>query len=328
MILKAMIAKYMRYFILAQLTLLFSNEAFALWQEKTIRVDGGQIKYFQIGSGQPVLLLHGLFANKEQWLGLIQQLIKNNAQITSKFQFIVPDLPGYAQSTGYPVEAYNLDNDTIKPKSLNQVTILHDFMNQLHIRAPIHLAGNSMGGLIMTLYTVHYPREVKSLTYMGSPLGISDLTSKLINSSFRRGYNPFTPTTLSQFHNELSLLLINYAAIMPSDEYIKTKILPPVEKNFQTLTAAFNNSFIPYYRDYLKKPLTITQPVIIFWGDKDYIFGNIRHAKQLCHNLVQSKKCSWHAIPDAGHLLMMENQKTLNTIAHYYEQFLSGKGPS
>lgn len=320
--LKARLAKYIKYFILTQWIFFFSNNAFANWQEKVITVDGGQINYYQIGSGQPVLLIHGLFANKEQWLPLVQQLIKNNAQITSKFQFIIPDLPGYGQSRGYPIEAYNLDGDHTKTGALNQVSILHAFINQLHINAPIHLAGNSMGGLIMTLYAVHFPTAVKSLTYMGSPLGISDFTTDLINTSFRRGYNPFIPTTLAQFHNELRLLLINYAAIMPSDETIKTKIIPQTEKNYQTLTAAYNIISIEPYRNYLKKQLTITQPVLIFWGKKDYIFGDALHAKQLCHNLNASKKCRWHALPNAGHLVMLENVTTLNTIAQYYESFL------
>jgi abhydrolase domain-containing protein 6 len=312
----------MKRLTLALISLYFlsCNLAFANIPEKTMSVDGGQIKYYQIGQGHPVLLLHGLFANKKQWLALVDQLAKAHPDMMQKFQFIIPDLPGYGRSSGYPIEAYNLDSN--KTDTLNQVQILHDFIKQLQIGSLIDFAGNSMGGLIMVLYAVHYPSEVNSMAFIGSPLGIADYTSEFINTGIRRGYNPFTPTTMEQFINELRLLLVNYVAIMPSEEQIKTKILPRIEQNFKTMTATYNMVSLQYYKEYLQHSLKLTQPVLVLWGDKDYIFGSSAQAKVLCHNLAQAKNCISHTVENAGHLLMMENQQTLASIAQYYQQFL------
>ncbi|WP_162785004.1 alpha/beta fold hydrolase [Polynucleobacter necessarius] len=41
---------------------------------KTAPVGGGTIEYLQAGNGAPILLLHGLFAQKEQWSELACQL--------------------------------------------------------------------------------------------------------------------------------------------------------------------------------------------------------------------------------------------------------------
>ncbi len=318
----------LRYFIAFSLLLLFfSHEAFARPLEKSIDVDNGQIKYYQIGLGKPVLLIHGLFADKEQWLRLVQTLIQLDPKITQKFQFIIPDLPGYGHSTKYPVTVYNLDESDARTNSLNQVSILHDFISKLHINSPLQIAGNSMGGLIMTLYSVHYPKEVASLAYIGSPIGISNLTPIFINSGFRKGYNPFIPTTIEQFKNELHFLLVNYEAIMPSDDQILKEIIPFEQKNFQRFTATYNMVTLEQYIDYLKRPLPITQPVLVLWGENDYIFGSSTQASKLCHSLNKSQHCSWHSIPNAGHVLMMENTKVLLMAAQYYERFLKHSSP-
>ncbi len=159
------------FFILINLccTLSYSNYINAEYLEKTISVDNGDIKYYQIGTGDPVLMLHGMFANKEQWLDLVKYLIMINPNITKEFQFIIPDLAGYGGSTNYPIKVYKLDVDYSNKNSLNKVEIIHDFIEKLDIKSQINIAGNSMGGLIMTLYTMHYPKQVKSLAYIGSP---------------------------------------------------------------------------------------------------------------------------------------------------------------
>ncbi len=110
---------------------------------------------------------------------------------------------------------------------------------------------------------------------------------------------------------------------MPSDEYINTKIIPFKNKNYQKFTAAYNMMYIQPYREYLKKKLPIIQPALVLWGQEDYIFGNASHAKELCKNLEQSKFCKWYSVPNAGHLLLKEDNNVLQVIAQYYSNFLN-----
>lgn len=304
-------------------SIIFSTSVYAKFAEKSIGVAGGDIKYYEIGKGKPIVLVHGLFANKEQWLPFVKQLLKKDPLLIQKIQFIIPDLPGYGKSTGYPIEIYNLDNGTDEQShSINQVGILHAFISQLQLEQPISLVGNSMGGLISTLYSIHYPLEVNSLAFIGSPLGIADFTSKFVNTGFRQGYNPFIPLTVEQFHNEISLLFRNDRATIPNDEQIKTVILPNINANFKTMTAIYNMVSVPYNVNYLRHSLPLKQPVLVLWGDEDYVFGSVKHAKELCAHLSQAKSCTWYPIPHAGHVLMLEKPEVLDKSADYYLAFL------
>src|SRR3712207_6099557 len=89
-------------------------------------ISNGTLSYNQVGTGQPILLLHGLFAEKEQWNSMMCQLS------LAGYQVITPDLPGYGKSTGFATKDYTLEN---------QVALLHEFTNQLGIRS-FDLAGS------------------------------------------------------------------------------------------------------------------------------------------------------------------------------------------
>lgn len=94
------------------------------------------VAYARAGQGRPVLLLHGLFAQKEQWHDMLCALAG------AGYTAVAPDLPGYGQSVGFPVEDYALER---------QVLLLHQFVGVLGFTA-YDLAGSSMGGAIAWLH--------------------------------------------------------------------------------------------------------------------------------------------------------------------------------
>lgn len=104
---------------------------------RSIAIGTGTLSYSQVGIGQPILLLHGLFANKEQWHTMSCQLAK------AGYRSIVPDLPGYGNSTGFTVQDYALEH---------QAALLHQLMERLGIQS-FEIAGSSMGGTIAVLYS-------------------------------------------------------------------------------------------------------------------------------------------------------------------------------
>ncbi len=67
-------------------------------------------------------------------------------------------------------------------------------MNQLKIHS-FDIAGSSMGGAIASLYSQRYPQQLRSLAFIGSPLGVTDW-AKSVRNSIIEGINPFIPTTL------------------------------------------------------------------------------------------------------------------------------------
>ena len=59
--------------------------------QKQINIEGKQIFYRIIGSGNPVVLIHGFGEDSTVWNKQVESL-------KSHFQFIVPDLPGSGRS--------------------------------------------------------------------------------------------------------------------------------------------------------------------------------------------------------------------------------------
>jgi len=110
-----------------------------------------------VGNGRKILLLHGLFASKEQWHTIMSRLSEVG------YQAIAPDLPGYGNSKSFALNDYALPN---------QATLLHKLM-KLRIKS-FDLAGSSMGGAIAWLYAQRYPNQVHSLAFIGSPLSVVD----------------------------------------------------------------------------------------------------------------------------------------------------------
>ena len=173
---------------------------------KTTAIDGGVISYLEGGKGERILLLHGLFAQKEQWLEV------GCALAIGGFEVIAPDLPGYGASTAYPVSVYSLEK---------QVKILH----QLVGGGPIHIAGSSMGGAIASFYADQYPKEIKSLAFIGAPLGIIGWSPK-VKALIFQGINPFIPISNDQLDLEMGLLFFKPPVIEEAvkEQFVKKDV--------------------------------------------------------------------------------------------------------
>lgn len=263
-------------------------------ESKKILIDNHPVYYFEAGQGPTIVLVHGLFANKEQWKRMIPLLAAHH------YHVIAPDLPGYGKSLGFSFDDYQLNK---------QVTLLHDFVNKLHPHQ-FHIAGNSMGGAISALFTLKYPNDILSLTFIGSPLGITSPKPSETDQLFARGFNPFLPTTQKQF-NQLMDLLFVHKPIIPQpivDHTIHENIVDRERKKKII-------ELVHQYQHLLDKPINFPTPVLIIWGDKDKIF-DVSGAYKLHHNI---RKSTLVILKNTGHLPHID---CANSTAHAYENFL------
>ena len=85
--------------------------------EKTVKIDGNNIRYVEDGNSEKnLLLIHGLGASAERWEFVIPQFSKN-------FRVIVPDLIGFGLSDK-PMVDYTTDYLS---------NFIRDFLNELEI---------------------------------------------------------------------------------------------------------------------------------------------------------------------------------------------------
>ncbi|GAA6621690.1 alpha/beta fold hydrolase [Scytonema sp. NUACC26] len=252
----------------------------------SVPISNGTLFYNQVGTGQPILLLHGLFAEKEQWNSMMCQLS------LAGYRAIAPDLPGYGKSTLVVTRDYALEN---------QVALLHQFMNQLGIRS-FDVAGSSMGGAIATLYSQRYPEQLRSLAFIGSPLGVVDWASSVKNAIFD-GINPFIPIDEEQFDLEISLLFVTPPTIPDSVKTERVNDYIARNRHYQQIWDIVN-----LYDDVLcqrRQGQSTQLPTLAIWGREDKIY-DIRGADRLQRCIPGSQTIR---LPKAGHLLLIENSE-------------------
>lgn len=259
-------------------------------------LEAGTIAYRQSGEGPVILLLHGLFAEKEQWDALICRLAD------AGYRAIAPDLPGYGQSRGFPITDYALES---------QVERLHELQSQLGL-GRIDLAGNSMGGAIAALYTHRHPEQVRTLALLGAPLGVTDWGPE-VRAAIRQGVNPFIPLDIEQLDLELSLLF----AVPPilSDE-IKAALVREYVEHLQHYQQVW--AIIGLEMRSLRQPdMRVRAPTLILWGELDRVFA-LAEAGPLWRPFPRAQRVT---LKDAGHLLHLERPADTALI---YLDFLRG----
>ena len=252
---------------------------------KNATVDGGVISYLQGGTGQKILLLHGLFAQKEQWTEV------GCALAIKGFEVIAPDLPGYGASNGYPISVYPLES---------QVGVLHQFMKQMD-DAPIHIAGSSMGGEIAALYANEYPQQIRSLAFIGAPMGIIAWSSQVREAIFQ-GINPFIPMNEQQLDLEMRLLFFQPPVISAE---IKSQLPKEYVENNRHYQQVWD--IVNFYGNSLNQISKQSVNTLIIWGEQDGIF-NISGLPILKKQFPHSQS---YALTDAAHLLMLEKPKEI-----------------
>jgi 3-oxoadipate enol-lactonase len=115
-----------------------------------IEVDEARIYLTTRGTGEPVLLLHGLAFDQRVWRHQVQTLSQH-------FQVICLDLVGFGRSS-----------EVTGPFSHTRT--LERVLTRLgHSR--VHIVGHSLGGRIAGEFTQAYPERVASLTLAAADLG-------------------------------------------------------------------------------------------------------------------------------------------------------------
>ncbi len=298
--------------------------------EKKLLVDHSHIYYYDVtinNAKEPIdtiILLHGLFAKKEQWSGFMDALGKNPQ---SHFRLLIPDLPGYGkhgrQAPKYLNSVYNIYQQD--STALSQTKVLEDWINLLKLKK-FHIAGNSMGGLVAAILAENMPDRVLSLSFIGSPEGVVPPDDLFLQKGLAKGFNPFIPTTKEQFITELQLLLHNYQPLVPDDQKIKAIVQGNIA-HYGDMSIIYEIAGrFPFYAALSHPQRKITEPTLIEWGAEDTLFGSPYGEKDnpyllLYKNLDRSKYRERYIEPDAGHLLLLEGQYVLDNVAEHFVSF-------
>lgn len=153
------------------------------------------LAYERFGSGDPLVLIHGIGHRRQGWYPVIDRLAE-------EFDVIVPDLPGHGGS----VEP--LDR-SMSPKDALRVAF-EDLFEGLGIERP-HVVGNSLGGLIaLELGNDDLARSVTALSPAGFWRGPRDFRyiSTLFGSvmAAARASSPMAPRLVASPTGRMAMM--------------------------------------------------------------------------------------------------------------------------
>ena len=251
----------------------------ALRRKEIETPDGLRYVYLDGGQGEPLLLLHGFGANKDNFTAVARFL-------TPHYRVIVPDHIGFGESS-HPQHA-----DYAAPAQAGR---LRTFMQMLGFRR-FHLGGSSMGGQISLTYTSLFPADVASLWLLDSGGVWSAPKSerqKIVESG---GRNPLMARNEEEF------------AKIPAFVMSKPPRIPRFMLNVmaQERIQHFDLEQHIYAADvtYQMEPhiAGLPTPTLIVWGKEDRSH-NVA-AAGILHRLLPHSEVI--IIPDAGHLPMIE----------------------
>ncbi len=247
---------------------------------KEIEIPGDlRYVYLEGGRGEPLLLLHGFGANKDNFTPVARYL-------TPHFRVIAPDHIGFGESS-HPQDA-----DYAPPV---QAMRLKSFMETLGIKH-FHLGGSSMGGQISLTYTALYPTDVASLWLLDSSGVWSAPKGELQKIMEASGRNPLIARTEDEYAQILPF-------VMSKPPYVPRFMLNVMAKerirNFDLEQRIFNENVTYQMEPHIAGLRT---PSLIVWGQQDRSL-NVATA-EILHTLLPHSELM--ILPDAGHLPMIE----------------------
>ena len=265
---------------------------------KTIRIAPHTVHYLEGGSGATLVLLHGIFAEKDHWVDFARPL-------TGRYRVLAPDLPGYGQSERLDDQAYDY---------AAQVERLGLWLDAVGVQQA-HLAGSSMGGTLAVLFALKYPQRVLSVALIGAPHGIQTPQASALDVMIDQGQCPLIVHSSAAFTQMLNFL------------FAKRPFLPyPIAQQAMKEAVRQASTNVRLWQAQLKDRYLLDQqidrlgsPTLVLWGAQDQLFDASGAA------LLRTRLASAdvHVLPGVGHLPMLEIPRAA---AEVYAAFLQGLG--
>ena len=262
------------------------------------RIRDIDVHYEMHGSGEPLLLIHGLGSSTEDW----EPQIKDFA---SHFRVITYDVRGHGR-TDKPRARYSV------PQFADDAAAL---LQHLQV-GPAHVLGISMGGMIALQLAVDHPGTVKSLTIVNSG-------PELVLRTWRQRLAIY-----SRF------AIVRLLGMRKMGELLATKLLPDsaqaaardtfVERWARNDPGAYLRSLRALIGWSVASRLgSIAAPTLVLTADQDYTpvpFKEEYTAKVPGARLV--------VVPDSRHMLPVERPAEFNRAALEFLRGLASSGPS
>ena len=274
-----------------------------------VRVGTRNIFVSELGSGHPVLMLHGGGAGAS---GLSNYSL-NVKVLAQHFRVIVADMPGYGQSTK------GVDR---KDPFGDLAGAMLGLLDALKIKSA-HLVGNSLGGACAMRMALDSPGRVSALVLMG-PGGVNTTRGlptpglKLL-LNYYSGEGP-TREKITRFIREYLV----YDGSKVSDEMIEARYQSSIDPEVVASPPLRKPQGIPNFRrwDFTRDPRLkeCSVPTLVLWGTEDKV--NRPDGGEALRSRMRD--CSLFLFSKTGHWVQWERADEFNAVT---TAFLSCRTP-
>ncbi len=265
-------------------------------EKKSVQAGDTRWSYYEGGKGPTLLLLHGYEDSKEVWLPAARYLTPN-------FRVIIPDLPGWGESSRNPDADYGYTA---------QAERLRAFVQALHLGG-IAIAGHSMGGGIAGVYASKYPQDVAALVLIDS--AAATFKDNAFLREVNAGRNPFTIENRADFDRGARLGFENPPWLPPR---FKDVIVEQAREDRAFDDRVFWRLMAPDQRDLLTRLLPkVTAPTLTIWCRQDRII-DIAAVDAIRQSLTAAPKIGVTELNGCGHMAILERPKEIaDTITRF-----------
>ena len=253
----------------------------------TLRTNDAELFYEEAGSGEPVLLLHGLGSSTLDWEPQIEAL-------KGSYRVIALDVRGSGRS-----------RDLLKPGgpfSVAQFAVDAAALLDALGAAPAHVVGLSMGGMIAFQLAVDSPRSVRTLTIVNSgpelvPRTRDEFRAFRLRRIISRVFGP----------RGMGRMLAKRLFPKSGDEDKRQLFRERMAANDKRAYIASQEAIIGW--SVLDRIGGIDAPTLVVASDQDYVPVAVKEAWALRMKHAQVK-----VVADAHHALPIESPEKLNPL--------------
>ncbi|WP_157695586.1 alpha/beta fold hydrolase [Nakamurella panacisegetis] len=246
--------------------------------------------------------VHGLAGSSTNWTSL------SGAMAATATGHLV-DLPGHGRSDPPPRGRYSLRDDA---------DVLAELVAR-RSRGPVHLVGNSLGGVVSTMMAGRYPELVKTLTLISPAVPDLRLTHD-------RGADPIlgllllpgttglalrrlvgiSPLARARGMGELCFgdptVLTDHDYEVAAADLAWRSSLPWAHRSTIESLRALMRSYLPGGRSFRADAACVTVPTLVIWGTRDRLV-DVRLARRTAECFADSRLL---VIAGVGHTAQME----------------------
>lgn len=253
-------------------------------KEKFVKIDENKIRYLDTGSGDSLVLVHGLGASAERWEYVIPLFKK-------RYRVIVPDLIGFGYSDK-PMVDYTQEFFS---------DFLGKFLQEIQIERPI-MIGSSLGGQVIAEYASNN-NSIKKLI-LTSPSGTTKTSTPALDAYIMAALYP----NENSAKNAFEMMSIPDQEIAPEiiTGFIERMKLPNAKMAFMSTLLGLRNA-----KKITTKLKSITAPTMIIWGALDPVIP-IKHADSF---VAAIKDCRFFRMDGCGHTPYVDDPESFARVA-------------